>query len=145
MLYSQLKFVQSFAYLWLYIQLSIQKGYESHGRERDIYFGHFVNKWQYFSRAFDRGCKKVFKIILYHYNMQKLFIFPISLLFHPNNEDRQDLNIEHRKLNENNRNGKQKHCKGLNLTITSNTSMMTVLVGKAIKIVIYVELKWLFC
>ena len=60
-------------------------------------------------RAVDRGCKKVFKIILYHYNMQKLFIFPIILLFHLNNEDRQDLNIEQRKLNENNGNGKQKH------------------------------------
>ena len=60
-------------------------------------------------RTVDRGCKKVFKIILYHYNMQKLFIFPIILLFHPNNEDRQDLNIEKRKLNENNGNGKQKH------------------------------------
>ena len=32
--------------------------------------------------------------------MQKLFIFPIILLFHPNKEDRQDLNIEQRKLNE---------------------------------------------
>ena len=30
--------------------------------------------------------------------MQKLLIFPIILLFHPNNEDRQDLNIEQRKL-----------------------------------------------
>ena len=77
---------------------------------KGIYFGRFVNKWRYFKiRAFDRGCKKVFKIILYHYNMQKLFILPIILLFHPDNEDRQDLNIEQRKLNENNRNGKQKH------------------------------------
>ena len=102
---------------------------------RGIYFGHFVNKWRYFmSRAFVRGCKKLFKIILYHYNMQKLFICPISLLFQPNNEDRQDLNIEHRKLNENNGNGKQKHCKGLNLTITSNTSMMTSISGKSYQI-----------
>ena len=62
--------------------------------------------------------------------MQKLFIFPIILLFHPNNEDRQDLNIEQRKLNENNRNGKKKHWKGQNLTITSNTSMMTSINGK---------------
>ena len=54
----------------------------------------------FYDRAFDRGCKKVFKIILYHYNMQKLFLFPINLLFHPNKEDRQDLNIEQRKLNE---------------------------------------------
>ena len=77
---------------------------------KGIYFVHFVNKWRYFMiRAFFRGCKKVFKIILYHYNMQKLFIFPIILLFHPNNEDRQDPNIEQRKLNENNGNGKQKH------------------------------------
>ena len=102
---------------------------------KGIYFGHFVNKWRYFmSRAFDRGCKKVFKIILYHYNMQKRFIFPISLLFHPNDENRQDLNIEQRKLNENNRNGKQTHCKGLNLTITSNTSMMTSIRGKSFQI-----------
>ena len=63
----------------------------------------------FYDRAFDSGCRKVFKIILYHNNMQKLFIFPIILLFHPNNEDRQDLNIEQRKLNENNRNGKKKH------------------------------------
>ena len=78
--------------------------------------------------------KKVFKITLYHYNMQKLFIFPTILLFHPNNEERQDLNIEQRKLNENNRNGKQKHWKGLNLTITSNTSMMTSIIGKTYQI-----------
>ena len=82
-------------------------------------------------RTVDRGCKMVFKIILYHYNMQKLFIFPIILLFHPNNEDRQDLNIEQRKLNENNGNGKQKHWKGLNLTITSKTSMMTSINGNS--------------
>ena len=63
--------------------------------------------------------------------MQKLFIFPIILLFHPNNEDRQDLNIEHRKLNENNGNGKQKHWKGLNLTITSKSSMMTGINGES--------------
>ena len=63
----------------------------------------------FYDGAFDRGCKKVFKIILYHYNMQKLFIFPIILLFHPNNKDQQDLNIEQRKLNENNQNGKKKH------------------------------------
>ena len=98
-------------------------------------FGHFLNKWRYVMiRAFDRGCKKVFKIILYHYNMQKLFIFPIILLFHPNNEDRQDLNTEQRKLNVNNRNGKQRHWKGLNLTITSNTSMMTSINGKSYQI-----------
>ena len=102
---------------------------------KGIYFDHFVNKWRYFMiRAFDRGCKKVFKIILYHCNMQILFLFPIMLLFYPNNEDRQDLNIEQRKLNENNGNGKQKHCKGLNLTITSNTSMMTNINGKSYQI-----------
>ena len=44
----------------------------------------------------------MFKIILNHYNMQKLFMFPIILLLHPNNEDRQNLNIEQSKLNENN-------------------------------------------
>ena len=85
-------------------------------------------------RAFDRGCKKVFKIILYHCNMQILFLFPFMLLFYPNNKDRQDLNIEQRKLNENNGNGKQKHCKGLNLTITSNTSMITSINGKSFQI-----------
>ena len=62
--------------------------------------------------------------------MQKLFIFPIILLFHPNNEDRQDLNIEQGKLIEKNRNGKQEHWKDLNLIITSNTSMMTSINGK---------------
>ena len=71
--------------------------------------------------------------------MQKLFMFPIILLFHPNN-DWQDLNIEQRKLNENNQIGKQEHWKGLNLTITSNTSLIKpALVGKAIKLVIAVE------
>ena len=99
---------------------------------KGIYFGHFVNKWRYFKISiFCRGCKKVFKIILYHYSMQKLFIFPIILLFHPNNEDRQDLNIEQRKLNENNRNRKQK---SLNLIITSNSSMMTSINGKSYQI-----------
>ena len=93
---------------------------------KGIHFGHFVNKWRYFMiRAFDKGCKKVFKIIVYHYYIQKLFILPIILLFHPNNENKQDLNIEQRKLNENNRKGKQEHLKGINLTNTSNTSMMT--------------------
>ena len=67
----------------------------------------------------------MFKITLTHYNMQKLFMFPVILLFHPNNEDRQNLNIEQSKLNENNRNGKQEHWKDLNLTNTSNTSMMS--------------------
>ena len=62
--------------------------------------------------------------------MQKLFMFPIILLFHPNKEDRQGLKIEQGKLNENNRNGKQDHWKGLNLTITSNTSMMTGIIVK---------------
>ena len=72
--------------------------------------------------------------------MQKLFIFPIIFLFYPNNEDRQDLNIEQRKLNENNRNGKQKHCKGLNLTITSKIPVWwPALMEKAIKLVIDVE------
>ena len=65
--------------------------------------------------------------------MQKLFMFPIILLFHPNIEDRQDLNIEQRKLNENNRNGKQERWKRLNLTITPNTSMMTIINGKTTK------------
>ena len=60
-------------------------------------------------------------------------MFPIILLFHPNNEDRQDLNIE------NNRNGKQEHWKGLNLTITSNISMMTRINGKNYQLVIAVE------
>ena len=72
---------------------------------KGIYFGHFVNKW----RVFDRGCKKIFQTTFNHYNIQKLFMFPIILLFNPNIEDRQDLNIELRKLNENNRNGKQEH------------------------------------
>ena len=66
-------------------------------------------------------------------------MFPIILLFHPNNKDRQDLNIEQRKLNENNRNGKQEHRKHLNLTITPNMSMMTSINGKTIKLVIDVE------
>ena len=108
MLYSQLKFVQLFAYDFK-SNFPFKRGMKATAA-KGIYFGHFVNKWRYFKiRVFDRGCKNVFKIILYHYNMQKLFIFPIILLFHPNNEDRQDLNIEQRKLNENNRNGKQKH------------------------------------
>ena len=47
----------------------------------------------------------MFKITLNHHNMQKLIMFPIILLFHQNIEDWQDLNIEQRKLNENNRNG----------------------------------------
>ena len=51
----------------------------------------------------------MFKITLNHHNMQKLFMFLIILLLHPNIEDRKDLNIEQRKLNENNRNGKQEH------------------------------------
>ena len=102
---------------------------------KGIYFGHFANKWRYFKiRVFDRGCKKVFKIILYHYNMQKLFIFPIILLFYPNNEDLQDLHIEQRKLNENNLDGKQKHWKSLNLIITSNINMMTSINGKSYQI-----------
>ena len=41
--------------------------------------------------------------------MQKLLMFPIILLFQPDNEDRQGLNIEQGKLNEQNRNGKQEH------------------------------------
>ena len=57
-------------------------------------------------------------------------MFPTILLFHPNNEDRQDLNIEQEKLNKNNRNGKQEHWKVLNLIITSNTNMMTSINGK---------------
>ena len=36
-------------------------------------------------------------------------MFPIFLLFHPDNENRQDLNIDQGELNENNRNGKQEH------------------------------------
>ena len=36
MLYPELKFVYLLVYLWLYIHFSIQKGYESHGRERGI-------------------------------------------------------------------------------------------------------------
>ena len=77
---------------------------------KEIYFGRFVNKWQYFKiRVFDRGCKKMFKMTLNHHNMQKLFMFPIFLLFHPNIEDRKDLNIEQRKLYENNLNRKQEH------------------------------------
>ena len=123
----QLKFVQSFAYLWL-SNFPFKRGMKATAA-KGIYFGHFVKKWWYFMiRAFGIGCKKVF--ILYHYYMQKLFLFPIILLFHPNNEDRQDLNIGY--LNENN--GKQKHWKGLNLTITSNTSMMTSINGKSYQI-----------
>ena len=44
MLYSQLTFVLLLAYLGLYIQFSIQQGYESHGRERDM-FCQFVNSF----------------------------------------------------------------------------------------------------
>ena len=78
-------------------------------RKRYI-FGHFVNKWRYFKiGVFDRGCKKMLKITLNHYNMQKLFMFLNILLLHPNIENRKDLNVEQRKLNENNRNRKQEH------------------------------------
>ena len=35
---TQLKFVELFAYLWLYVQFSIQQGYESQGRERDMFW-----------------------------------------------------------------------------------------------------------
>ena len=91
-----------------------------------MWVSHFVNKWRYFKIwVFDSCCKKIFKTTSNHYNMQKLFMFPIILLFHPKIEDRQDLNIEQRKLNESNRNGKQDHWKDLNLTIISYTSMMT--------------------
>ena len=38
MLYSQLNFVLLVAYLWLYIQFSIQQGYESHGRKKDMFW-----------------------------------------------------------------------------------------------------------
>ena len=48
-------------------------------------FGQFVNKWQYLIMwIFDKGCKKICKITLNHYNMQKLSMFPIILLFYPN-------------------------------------------------------------
>ena len=97
MLYSQLTFVLVLAYLGFYIQFSIQQGCESHGGERDM-FCQFVKKWQCFIIwAFDRGCKKIFKITLNHHDMQKLFMFSIILLFHPNNEERQNLKIEQTK------------------------------------------------
>ena len=39
MLYSQLMFLTSLVYLWLYIQFSIyQDPYESHGREGDMFW-----------------------------------------------------------------------------------------------------------
>ena len=131
MLYSKLKFVQLFAFFYEVISnFPFNRGMKAMAA-KGIYLDHFVNKWRYFKIwVFDSGCKKIFKTTLNHYNMQKLFMFPIILLFHPNIEDRQDLNLELRKLNENNRNGKQEHWKGLNLTITSNTSMITSINGK---------------
>ena len=134
MLYSQLKFVQSFAYLWLFIQFSIQRGYESHGRERDTFWPFCEWSAIFSDQGIWQRLLKGIKNILYHYTMQKLFIFSIILRFHPKNEDHQDLNIEPRKLNENNRHGKQKHWKGLNLTITSFTSMVTSINGKSYQI-----------
>ena len=103
MLYSQLTFVLLLVYSWLYIQFSIQQGYESFPFNRGmkatvakgICFCQFVDKWRYcIIWTVDRGCKKIFKITLNHNNMQTLFVFPIILLFHPNNEDRQNLKIE---------------------------------------------------
>ena len=89
MLYSHL-----YNYLLIYIQFSIQQGYESHGH---VYV--FASLWTNGNDliiiwAFDRGCKKIFQITLNQYYMQKLFMFPIILLFHPNNMDRQNLKIE---------------------------------------------------
>ena len=93
MLYSQLKFVN---YLLIYDFLSnipfnrVLKATAAKG----ICLGQLVinvNKWRYFIIwAFGGACKKIFKIILNHYDTQNLFIFPIIQCLHPNNKDPQD-------------------------------------------------------
>ena len=99
-------------------------------------FGQFVNKRRYFIIwAFDRDCKKMFKVTLNHYNKQKLFMFPIILLFLPNNEDRQNLNIEQSKLNENNRHGKQNIERAKTLQLHLIPVWWPALMRKTIKLV----------
>ena len=82
MLYSQLKFVQSFAYLWLYIQFSIQQEYESHGRERDMFCPVCEQIVMFYNLSIWQKLQKdIFKLFWIISIMQKPFIFSLFFFF----------------------------------------------------------------